>query len=216
MRYFWRVVMMVTGCCAAVPAIAGVQTAAPRDCEVHYWPARNMGAAVDRLVGPGLIDDLLGAGKHLPATTEKLRESLTPEAQFALLKQVDFTGLLGSAPPAFHLETGDVQPFALKKKSLALLSPRADCYVEIMAGGISLNVHKIYGVTVSSAVVVRVYGRDPMPKVAVLTGGGTKIAKGMSKVSHSADDLATEMQRSFLNDLRDVVGYVAKVAAKSH
>lgn len=203
------------GLCAVAPTMADAQTSGPHVCEVHYWPAQHTGAAVDSLIGPGLLDEVLGAGKRLPETAEKLRNVLNPEAQLGFLKQVDFSSLLGGASPTFYLENGGPDAFLLKKQSPALVSPRGDCYVEVIVGGVSLNLHKIYGVTISLAAVVRVYGRDTMPKVSILTAGGTKIDKGMSKVSRSADDLAADMQRSFLADLRKVVAQVAKRVAKS-
>lgn len=203
------------GLCAVAPAIADAQTSGSRVCEVHYWPAQHTGAAVDALVGPGLLDDLLGAGKLLPETAERMRKILSPEAQLGFLKQVDFSGMVGDASPTFYLESGGPDAFSLKKISPALLSPRADCYVEVIVGSLSLNVHKLYGVTVSLAAVVRVYGKDTMPKVAVLTGGGTKIDRGARKVSRSTEDLTADIQRSFIADLRDVVGQVAKKISKS-
>lgn len=203
------------GLCAVTPAVADAQTSGLPACEVHYWPAQHTGAAVDALVGPGLLDELLGAGKPLPETAERMRKILSPEAQLAFLDQVDFSGLLGGASPTFYLESGGPDAFSLKKSSPALLSPRADCYVEVIVGGLSLNVHKLYGATVSLAAVVRVYGRDSMPKVAILTGGGTKIDKGARKVARSTDDLTADIQRSFIADLREIVGQVAKRISKS-
>ena len=215
MGYAKGLLAALIGFCAVAPAVADAQTSGRPACEIHYWPAQHTGAAVDALVGPGLLDDLLGAGKPLPETAERMRNILSPEAQLGFLKQVDFSGLLGDAVPTFYLESGAPDAFLLKKQSPALLSSRADCYIEVIVGAVSLNAHKIYGVTVSLGAVVRVYGKDIMPKVAVLTGGGTKIDRGARKVSRSADDLTGDIQRSFIADLRDVVGQVAKKISKS-
>src|SRR5689334_12976810 len=103
------------GLCAFIPAVADAQTSERPVCEVHYWPAQHTGAAVDALVGPGLLDELLGAGKPLPETAERMRKILSPEAQLGFLKQVDLSGLLGDASPTFHLESGGPDAFSLKK-----------------------------------------------------------------------------------------------------
>lgn len=196
---------------AAAPNCAFAQASPPTSaeiCSIHFWPAANMRAAVDSLVGGGLIDSLAGVGP-LPEATEVLRSSLDQKSQFEILQSLDFTTVIRDAKPVFFLETELDNPFSLKKKSPPLTKPETNCYIEIIMAGAALNAHMIYGVALNSAVIVRIYRHGPVPDIAILTGSGVKIDKGKSRMRHSVAEMRDDLRAAFQKDLQKVLDYVA-------
>ena len=167
-----------------------------------------MRAAVESLVGGGLIDSLAGVGP-LPEATEALRSSLDPNSQFEILKSLDFAPVIHDAKPVFFLEPELIKPMSLKKKSAPLTKPETSCYMEIIMTGTVIDAHMIYGVSLNSGLIVRVYRSAPMPVLAVLSGAGTKIDKGKSKIRHSAAEMVGDLKLAFRHNLEQVLGYVA-------
>ena len=177
-------------------------------CSIHFWPAANMRAVVDSLVGPGLIDDLTGAGP-LPEATENLRSSLSPKAQFDMLKSLDFAPLIHTARASFSLESEMDNPFSLKKKSPPLRAPETKCYIEIIMAGVSINSNEIYGAIMNSVVIVRVYSGSLNPDVAFFTGAAYKFHNAKGKIRHSSGELTGEMKFAFQENLKKIVDYAA-------
>lgn len=183
-------------------------TGSEKVCSIHFWPAANMRAAVDSLVGGGLIDNLAGTGP-LAEATETLRSSLDPKSQFDILRSLDFTSLIHTAKASFVLEPELSNPFSLKKKSPPLTTPETKCYIEIIMAGVSINSHAIYGVAMNSAIIMRIYSGKPYPDLAFLTGAGMKVDKAKAKIRHSSGELTGAMRLAFQTNLTKVVDYAA-------
>lgn len=188
---------------AQAPAHAGEES-----CSIHFWPAADMRAAVDSLVGGGLIDSLAGVGP-LPEATATLRSSLDPKSQFEILQSLDFAPVIRDAKPAFVLETELSKPLSLKKKSPPLTKPETNCYIEVIMVATAISSHMIYGVTLNSALIVRIYHGSPVPDLAIMTAGGTKIDKGKSKIRHSSIEMAGDLKLAFQANLKQAMDYVA-------
>ncbi|NJM51877.1 MAG: hypothetical protein HC843_14245 [Sphingomonadales bacterium] len=179
------------------PAIA--QESAP--CELHIWPAERMNSVTTGLLGGGLLDAALHAGKDA-SNKASLASALDSPSQLDALKSLDLKQLLMLKPDTI-LVTHDTP---LERKTMNKVKTRrsdssAACYSELIVADVFYQKAAIYGRSLRTLFMVRDFGNDQKIDFEYKAWGGNGLklfpAKEGEDQIAALDELVTVFKKNF-------------------
>jgi hypothetical protein len=209
----------------AVPAVASAQDAAPDaaqaatpdytpstkgllpevaadGCELHLWPAERMNSMTSGLLGPGLLNSAINAGKDANNKT-LMASALDSPSQLDALQDVDLRGLLGFTPGTTIIR----HETPLERKTMnKVKTRRADstskCYSELIVADVFYQKAMIYGRSLRTLFMVRKFGNDQKIDAEYKAWGGNGLSLFPPKEGEDAvaalDELVSVYKANFV------------------
>ncbi|MET0923665.1 MAG: hypothetical protein ABWY47_11050 [Xanthobacteraceae bacterium] len=145
-------VLLLSGSAAARPQ------AAP--CELHVWPAERMNSSSTGLLGGGLLDAALHAGRDA-SNKAQMASALDSPSQIDALQSLDLVGLLKLQPGTLIVR--HEQP--LERKTMNKVKSRrsdsqAACYSELIVADVLYQKSTFYGRSLKTLFMLRDFGND--------------------------------------------------------
>lgn len=171
--------MLIAGLAIGVsmPALVNAQEAAPAadyapstkglmpevaadGCELHIWPAERMNSVTTGWLGGGLIEGALNSGKDANNKT-LMASALDSPSQLDALQEMDLRTMLALTPGTTIIRHEE----PLERKTMnKVKTRRADstskCYSELIVADVFYQKAAIYGRSLRTLFMVRMFGND--------------------------------------------------------
>lgn len=184
-------------------ALGGVAHAAPakaaEPCYVHYWPAIVWRGEIP---GGPLGTSYYQSTTKLPQISDLIEAHLGDEAELALIRTIDFSGITGSRPVEFVLEKAPLEKPSKVKAGGPLRAPESDCYIEILNVGSIYQADAIWGVSFVSSARFRYFEKGATPVLWKNPGNSTHIKHALARTGAPDVSLAEDIKDAFQVNMR--------------
>lgn len=170
-------------------------------CELHVWPAERMNSITTGLLGGGLLDAALHAGKDA-SNKAQMASALDSPSQLDALQSLDLLTMLQLKPGTVIVR--HEQP--LERKTMNKVKTRrsdssASCYSELITADVFYQKAAIYGRSLRTLFMVREFGDDQKIDFEYKAWGGNGLSLFPAKEGEDAtaaiDELVTVFKKNF-------------------
>jgi hypothetical protein len=143
------------------PSTKGLLPEAEADgCELHMWPAERMNSMTSGLLGPGLLNSAINAGKDANNKT-LMASALDSPSQLDALQELDLRTLLNLTPGTTIIR----HESPLERKTMNKVKTRRSdsasrCYSELIVADVLYQKAPIYGRSLQTLFMLRNFGND--------------------------------------------------------
>ncbi|MFC4291937.1 hypothetical protein ACFOWX_05855 [Sphingorhabdus arenilitoris] len=178
---------------------AAAQDAAP--CELHIWPAERMTSVTTGLLGGGLLDAALHAGKDA-SNKASLASALDSPTQLDALQSLDLKTLLKLKPDTvFVTHETPLERKTMNKIKTRRSDSQATCYSELIVADVFYQKAAIYGRSLRTLFMVRDFGNDQKIDFEYKAWGGNGLKLFPPKEGEDAvaalDELGIVFKKNF-------------------
>lgn len=184
---------------SAAPALA--QTPATATCELHIWPAERMASMTTGLLGGGLLDAAIHAGRDA-SNRASLASALDSPSQLDALQSLDLSNLIMLKPGTVIVR----HEIPLVRKTMNKIVTRrseskATCYSELIVADVFYQKAAIYGRSLKTLFMIRDFGDDQKIDFEYKAWGGNGLKLFPPKEGEDAvaalDELVGVFKRNF-------------------
>jgi len=175
--------------------------AAPSGCELHIWPAERMSSMTTGLLGGGLLDAALHAGKDA-SNKAQLASALDSPSQLDALEAMDLSTLITLQPGTKIVR--HEQP--LERKTMNKVKTRrsdsqAPCYSELIVADVFYQKAAIYGRSLRTLFMLRKFDHSQKIAYEYKAWGGNGLKLFPPKEGEDAiaalDELVSVFKKNF-------------------
>lgn len=180
---------------------AAAPAAAPSGCELHIWPAERMSSMTTGLLGGGLLDAALHAGKDA-SNKAQLASALDSPSQLDALQAMDLSTLIKLQPGTKIVR--HEQP--LERKTMNKVKTRRSdsqvpCYSELIVADVFYQKAAIYGRSLRTLFMLRKFDQGQKIAYEYKAWGGNGLKLFPPKEGEDAiaalDELVTVFKKNF-------------------
>jgi hypothetical protein len=170
-------------------------------CELHMWPAERMTSLTSGLLGPGLLNSAINAGKDANNKT-LLASALDSPSQLDALQELDLRSMLNLTPGTTIIR----HETPLERKTMNKVKERradstSKCYSELIVADVFYQKAAIYGRSLRTLFMVRQFGNDQTIDKEYKAWGGNGLSLFPPKEGEDAvaalDELVGVYQANF-------------------
>jgi len=201
-----KTMTLIAGFASLAAASANAQdaapaAAAPSGCELHIWPAERMSSMTTGLLGGGLLDAALHAGKDA-SNKAQLASALDSPSQLDALQSMDLATLIKLQPGTTIVR--HEQP--LERKTMNKVKTRrsdshAACYSELIVADVFYQKAAIYGRSLRTLFMLRKFDQGQKIAYEYKAWGGNGLKLFPPKEGEDAvaalDELVSVFKKNF-------------------
>lgn len=176
-------------------------------CELHIWPAERMASQTSGLLGPGLLSSAIN-GKRDSTNQSLMATALDSQNQLNALTALDLRDLLVRTDgTTIVLHETPLERKTMNKVKTRRSDSTASCYAELIVADVFYQKSMMYGRSLRTLFMVRVFGDDQKIDKEYKAWGGNGLSLFPPKEGEDAiaalDELSAVFKANFLEYARN-------------